>query len=80
MFTVQVGSFHIPGNADILIKSLKEKGFDAAYSKDWTDSEGHLWHVVRVGRLTSRAAANALLKQLNNRTKPGSESYILSVR
>ena len=76
MFTVQVGSFQVLQNADFLINDLKKKGFDA-YSKDWTDGGGRLWHVVRVGRLSNRAAANALVKHLSNGTDL--EPYILSV-
>ncbi len=76
VFTVQVGSFQVLQNADFLINDLKKKGFDA-YSKDWTDGGGRLWHVVRVGRLSNRAAANALVKHLSNGTDL--EPYILSV-
>lgn len=77
LLTVQLGSFQIPKNADLLIGELKEKGFDA-YSKTWTDSDGHLWHVVRVGRLADRAAANALARKLASQT--GLKPDVLSVR
>ena len=76
VFTVQVGSFQVLQNADFLVNDLKKKGFDA-YSKDWTDGGGRLWHVVRVGRLSNRAAANALVRHLSNGTDL--EPYILSV-
>lgn len=76
VLTVQIGSFQIPENADLLIKDLKKQGFDA-YSKDWTDGSGRVWHVVRVGRLTNRSAANALARKLANGTDL--EPYILSV-
>jgi len=76
MFTVQLGSFQVPKNADLLIRDLKEKGFDA-YAKAWTDDAGHLWHVVRVGHLSDRAAANALARKLAGRT--GLKPDILNV-
>ena len=79
VLTVQVGSFKIADNADRLIKSLKEQGFDA-YGKDWTDHRGQVWHVVRVGRVSERdrTAATGLAHKL--RGKAVGENFVFSVQ
>ena len=74
VLTVQVGSFRVPENAEILIKSLIADGFEA-YAKEWTDSRGQAWHVVRVGHLTERQKADVLAQQLAGRT--GLEALVL---
>ena len=79
VLTVQVGSFKIADNAERLITSLREQGFDA-YSKDWTDRQGQLWHVVRVGRINDhdRGAATGLAQRLRGKT--GKENFVFSVQ
>ena len=79
VLTVQVGSFKIADNAERLIKTLKQAGFDA-YGKDWTDRNGQLWHVVRVGRINERdrAAASSLAQKLRGR--PEKDTFVFSVQ
>ncbi|MEI8395197.1 MAG: SPOR domain-containing protein [Rhodospirillaceae bacterium] len=61
--TVQVGSFQIQDNANVMLQRLIHEGFDA-YQKEWTDSNGQVWHVVRVGHLTAQTDAEGLLEQV----------------
>ena len=47
-YTVQIGSFHVPENAEALVRRLQERGLQA-YAVDWNDSARRTWRVVRVG-------------------------------
>ncbi|HSK41413.1 MAG TPA: SPOR domain-containing protein [Arenibaculum sp.] len=65
-FTVQVGTFSVPENAERLASTLNGLGFDV-YTLDWTDRAGASWRVVRVGRLANEAEAGRVLSELRER-------------
>jgi rare lipoprotein A len=61
-FTIQVASFSDRSNATNLMSFLIEKHRDAYVTKAWID--GKLYYRVRIGRLSSRAAAEKIAEDL----------------
>jgi cell division protein FtsN len=69
-YTVQVGAFRQPREAESRAAALKEKGFECLIEAPKT--EGQLY-TVKVGRFESRAEAVAMQRKL---TKVGFSCYI----
>lgn len=67
-YTVQVGSFNSPANANNLCNKLISKGYDAYIQE--LDRDGEKIYRVRVGRLKSRAEAVQLEKKLSSEGYP----------
>ncbi|WP_207478123.1 SPOR domain-containing protein [Arenibaculum pallidiluteum] len=63
-YTVQVGTFTIPENAQRLAADLSRRGFEA-YVVDWTHTDGGAWKAVRVGRAANEAEARGLASRLS---------------
>ena len=66
-YTVQVFSSTNREHAQNLAKRLKNMKY-AVYLNQFQSAEAKVWHRVRVGRLKTRAAANALSKDILKRT------------
>lgn len=64
-WAIQVGTFSVIGNADILAKKLTQGGMHA-YVVDWKDRQGRDWKAVRVGNFAAEAAARAAVNDLKN--------------
>jgi DedD protein len=69
-WTVQLGSFAGPANAERLVRELKAKGY-AAFSTE-SASGGRKLYRVRVGPAGDRASAEALAAKLRAAGHPGS--------
>lgn len=61
-WAVQLGSFSSEDNAQRLVASMKEKGYEAFIAR--FESEGRILHRVRVGPADSREDAQALARRL----------------
>jgi hypothetical protein len=65
-YSIQVGAYLILKNAQDEIGELNEKGY-AARIVNFEDSEGRIWHTVRVGNYATRNAAQGDAKILSER-------------
>lgn len=76
-YTIQVGTFSVPGNADRLVERLERQGFDA-YAIDWTDGNGRRWRAVRVGSMRSASEARRIAAVVGARS--GEPASVIRLR
>jgi len=62
-WTVQVGAFSDPGNAERMRQRLTEAGFEDVYS-DVSDRDGEALHRVRLGPVATRAEAERIAQRV----------------
>jgi type II secretory pathway predicted ATPase ExeA len=65
-YSIQVGAYLILKNAQDKISELNEKGYSARIV-NFEDSEGRVWHTVRIGNYASRKLAQDDVKILSGR-------------
>lgn len=58
-FTVQTGAFLVEKNAEQMVDELAKKGFVSRVFK-LMDTKNRYWHMVRIGRFTTKAEAESL--------------------
>ena len=63
IYTLQLGSFLVPGNASALVGRLNAHG-GSAYEKAEADANGKTWHFVRFGAFDTKAEAEAAADDL----------------
>lgn len=67
-FVVQVGSWRSETKATSLSEIWKNRGYSQAYIESYgNESTGDVWFRVRLGRMASRAQADALVRQIQER-------------
>ncbi len=67
-FSVQVGSWRSEIKANQLADTWKTRGFNAAFVEKYgTDATGDVWFRVRLGRLSSRSNADALVSHVKSK-------------
>jgi len=75
-FTVNVGSFRKRTRAEVLMKQLEEKGYEAFVAKATIPKKG-TWYRVSVGRFPSRGEARSFAQALKE--KEGIDSFVREV-
>ena len=61
---VRVGSFSLKSNAETLMQSLKDKGYQPAMTQ-FTDTRGRLWYVVKLGPYTKWNTASLIATRIS---------------
>jgi hypothetical protein len=61
---VRVGSFSVKSNADTLMQSLRNMGYQPAMSR-FIDARGSTWYVVKVGPYTRWSAASLVATRIS---------------
>ena len=61
---VRVGSFSVKSNAETLMQSLKDMGYQPAMTQ-FTDTRGRLWYVVKLGPYTKWNTASLIATRIS---------------
>jgi cell division septation protein DedD len=66
VYSVQLGAYKSKQNADALVKSYKQKGYDAFTQKSTTAAKGTLYRVL-IGKFDTKNKATFLMREIRNK-------------